>query len=149
MTEPDDLHARLEAVAALLSQLEADGAEASFGAWVASRESKPGVWTMPYVEYGPLERAFRGATAGWVRPNIDRTTWGDTEDALELKRDPARLARATAGDLAHLLTTLVRGDRFNEGLLLDAFQSGLLARICRRADALASELTAELTAEQT
>lgn len=38
------------------------------------------------------------------------------------------------------LTAIVRGDRFNEGLLLDAFQSGLLARIARRAAALLAEL---------
>jgi hypothetical protein len=59
-----ELRERLRALAALVPRLEADGAEAAFGAWFASREQQPGVWTMPYVEYGDLERAFRAATAG-------------------------------------------------------------------------------------
>lgn len=140
MSDPSDLRTRLLALAVLLPRLEADGAETAFGAWVSSRETAPGVWTMPYVEYGELEREFRAATAGWVRPDIDWLRWGETDDALALKRDPARLARATPEELAHLLTTIVRGDRFNEGLLLDAFEEGLLARICRRGAALAAEL---------
>ena len=144
MTASDELQARLTALAKLVPRLEADGAEAAFGVWVASRESKPGVWTMPYVEYGELEHAFHAATAGWVRPDIDWTAWANTDDALALQRDPARLGRATPEDLAHLLTTIVRGDRFNEGMILDAFQSGLLARIARRAAALAAETDASV-----
>lgn len=136
--DSDALRQRLLALASLVPLLEADGAEALFGAWVGSVERTPGVWTMPYVEYGELERAFHTAAAGWVRPDIDWQTWGDTGDALALKRDPARLARATPEDLARLLTTLVRGDRFNEGMLLHAFQDGLLGRIARRAAVLAA-----------
>jgi hypothetical protein len=142
MTASDELRARLAALAALLPRLEAEGAEASFGTWVASAERTAGVLTMPYVDYGELEHAFHAATAGWVRPDIDWMAWGETDDALALRRDPERLARATTEDLAHLLTTLVRGDRFNEGMLLDAFRDGLLARIARRAAALAAEADA-------
>jgi hypothetical protein len=142
MTATDEFRARLAALAKLLPSLEAGGAEAAFGAWVASRETEPGVWTMPYVDYGELERAFHAATAGWVRPDIDWRAWGDTDDALALQRDSARLERATPEDLARLLTTIVRGDRFNEGMILDAFRSGLLARIARRAAAIAAETDA-------
>jgi hypothetical protein len=132
---------RLAALAALVPRLEAPGAEAQFGVWVPSRESTPGVWTMPYVEYGELERAFREAAVGWVRSDIDWVAWASTDDAVAMRKDPARLARATPGELAHLITALVRGDRFNEGLLLDALQEGLLARIARRAAALVAEST--------
>lgn len=135
MTEPR-LADRLRALAALVPMLEQEDAVAAFGAWVPSSEREAGVWTMPYVEYGEHERTFRAATVGWVRPDIDWTRWGQTADALALRRDSARLERATPEDLAHLLTALVRGDRFNEGLLLDAFQQGLLLRIARRAAAL-------------
>lgn len=138
MTDDPALHDRLRALAAVLPRLEA-GAEADFGTWVPSRQTAPNTWTMPYVEYGPLEQEFHAAAAGWVRPDIDWMTWGETPDALALRREPARLERASAEDLAHLLTALVRGDRFNEGLLLDAFGEGLLARIARRAAALAEE----------
>lgn len=136
MPTENDLRSMLRRLADLEPRLEVGGAGTTFGTWVASRQTKPGVWTMPYVEYGELEREFRAAAAGWVRADIDWRTWGETDDALALRRDPARLTRATPEELAHLLTTIVRGDRFNEGLLLDAFESGLLARICHRAAGL-------------
>jgi hypothetical protein len=43
--------------------------------------------------------------------------------------------------LRHLLTAIIRSDRFNEGSLAGAFESGLVLAICRRAVALASEPT--------
>ena len=43
---------------------------------------------------------------------------------------------ATADDLARLLTAIVRSDRFSEGSINGAFESGLLARIARRAATL-------------
>ena len=87
-----------------------------------------------------LEHAFREAAIGWVRADISWVAWANTDDALAMRKDPERLGRATPDDLAHLITALVRADRFNEGLLLDALQEGLLARIARRAAALAEEL---------
>ena len=94
---------------------------------------------MPYVEYGQLEHAFREAAAGWVRPDINWVAWASTDDASAMRKDAERLARATPEELAHLITALVRSDRFNEGLLLDALQEGLLARIARRAAVLVEE----------
>jgi hypothetical protein len=138
MSDPMQLQVRLRRLTELLPALQAKGAESAFGAWVASRRTEPGVWTMPYVDYGPLERAFHAACAGWVRPDIDWMAWAGTADALALERDPARLARATPEEIACLLTALVRGDRFNEGMLLDAFRTGLLSRIASRAAILAN-----------
>jgi hypothetical protein len=40
---------------------------------------------------------------------------------------------ADRADLAHLLTALVKFDRFDEGQLRDAFESGLLRRVAERA----------------
>ena len=50
--------------------------------------------------------------------------------------DPTRVASASADDLARLLTTLVRGDRFADGTLAHAHESGLLRAIARRAEVL-------------
>ena len=139
VTDDPALFERLRALAALLPRLEAKDAAAEFGEWVSSRQLKPGVWTMPYVDYRGLERSFREAAVGWVRPDINWPAWAATDDAIAMRDDPGRLARATPEDLAHLITALVRADRFNEGLLLDSLQSGLLARIARRAEALVEE----------
>lgn len=140
MTEPDDLLQRLRALAALQPLLEAPGAGAAFGAWEPMREDRPGVSTMPYVRYGELEAAFRRAAATWVRPDIDWMAWAATDEGQALGRNPDLMAMATTEDLARLLTTVVRGDRFNEGMLLDAFARGLLAAVARRAGVLADEL---------
>lgn len=141
MTEEQALEQRLRALAALLPRLAAKDAEQQFGEWVPSRQSKPGLWSMPYVEYGQLERAFREAAAGWLRSSFNWPDWAATDDALALRSDPKRLAHATPDDLAHLITALIRSNRFNEGLLLDALQEGLLTRIARRAAALLDEST--------
>jgi hypothetical protein len=49
-----------------------------------------------------------------------------------------RLAVATADELVKLTTSLVRADRFTEGTLAWAFESGLLLAIARRAEELSS-----------
>jgi hypothetical protein len=46
------------------------------------------------------------------------------------------VAGATQEELAKLLTAIIRSDRFVEGSLEGAFESGLLAAICRRAAVL-------------
>jgi hypothetical protein len=96
---------------------------------------------LSYVELTDVAARFLQTCAeqGWVRPDIDWRAWRGTPDARRLHDDPAALAAATSDDLAHLLTALVRGDRFDEGELLDAFESGLLLRIAERAARLAAE----------
>jgi hypothetical protein len=46
------------------------------------------------------------------------------------------MATATANQLAKVLTALIRGERFSEGTLREAFKSGLLLAVARRAKAL-------------
>ena len=138
MTFPGDLQARLQALAALLPAIER-GQPDDFGVWEPSREDAQGVWSMPYVTYGPLEATFRAAAAGWVRPDIDWMTWAGTDEGRGYLEDPVRISSAPAEDLARLLTTIVRGDRFNEGMLLSAFERGVLSAIARRASALLGE----------
>jgi len=46
------------------------------------------------------------------------------------------VAAATPEQLAMLLTAIVRSDRFVEGSIAGAFESGLLVAICRRAATL-------------
>ena len=135
-----ELRANLARLAASLAILETEGLV--FGEWVDSTEREPGIWTMPYVRYGDAAHAFTSAAVGWVRPDIDWGTWAQTDEAHELERDPSRIAAATPEQIAHMLTTVIRGDRFNEGNLLHAFETGLLARIARRAATLASDARA-------
>ena len=64
-------------------------------------------------------------------------SWANTPEAQSLRTDSEALNRATPEQLSRLLTSLIRGERFCDGTLNEAFESGLLAGILRRASALA------------
>ncbi len=100
----------------------------------------PGLWLFPHAVVGSVvEDLVQAAYAdGWVMMNFDWVRWFETPQAAALRDDKAVLARASRLRLAKLLTTVIRQDRFVEGALLAAFESGLMLRIIRRAAALAS-----------
>ncbi len=129
---------RLQALADLVPVLES--ADADFGHW----ETPPptdGVLHMPYFTFGPTAEAFRTAVGrgAWIIVGFDWMTWLRTEEGEALRDRPEALAAANPDDLAKLLTAIIRSDRFVEGSLVGAFESGLLARIARRAAALLTE----------
>jgi hypothetical protein len=141
-TEPADEIQRLDALAALLPALE--DPDAVFGRWEGSWEGADGIVHMGYFVPGPVGDAFLAAVGrgGWVTAGFDWPTWARTAEAQALWKDPAAMASATPDQLARFLTALVRSERFSEGTLEEAHESGLLARIARRAAALAAELRA-------
>ena len=65
--------------------------------------------------------------------DFDWGTWKQTPEAISLRDDAQVLARATPEQLSRLLTVCIRQDRFCEGALEGAFESGLLTRILERA----------------
>ena len=108
--------------------------DADFGHWVTP-PPKDGVLSLGWYEFGPAGEAFRAAAEGWVEPGFDWRTWLETSEGNAL-RQPDAVAGATQEELAKLLTAIIRSDRFVEGSLEGAFESGLLAAICRRAAVL-------------
>ena len=72
---------------------------------------------------------------GWVR-SMDWAGWANAEPGARLLHDPAAVAYAQEDDLAAILTTCIRQDRFCEGALVAAFENGLIARVIDRAQAL-------------
>lgn len=105
------------------------------GKWVASVQNANGVWSMPYVEISPELQAFVSMcySDGWIIMGFDWMSWHGTEEATELFRDGGQFQRATVEQLARALTTVVRSDRFSEGSLMGAYESGLLRTISQRA----------------
>jgi hypothetical protein len=134
-----DIAGRLNALATLTPILESAGAD--FGHWVVQPPAN-GVQSVPYYSFGPTAQAFRAAVArgGWVIIGFDWMTWMATEEGGALRDQPKALALATPDQLARLLTAIIRSDRFVEGSIAGAFESGLLAQIARRAAALLAEL---------
>lgn len=131
----DVLATRLHSLAGALPILEAP--DADFGHWVHP-PPKDGVFSMGWYEFGPAGEAFRAAAAGWVVAGFDWRAWLDTPRGESL-REPDAVASAMPDQLAMLLTAIVRSDRFVEGSIAGAFESGLLAAIARRAAALVKE----------
>jgi hypothetical protein len=95
---------------------------------------------MPWFELSERAEAFLAAMRAnaWIEP-FDWVDWAQTDEATTLRDDRAVLARATPELLQRLLTAVVRSERFSDGTLEWAFDSGLMAAIARRAQALAAE----------
>ena len=119
----------LRALADLAPVLEAP--DADFGHWFTP-PPKDGVLSLGWYEFGPAGEAFRAAAGGWIMAGFDWRAWLETEEGSGLRK-PESVAVATPEQLAMLLTAIVRSDRFVEGSIEGAFESGLLAAICRRA----------------
>jgi hypothetical protein len=72
---------------------------------------------------------------GWIRM-FDWTSWRAGSAGERLMHDAEAMAAASPDDLARVLTTCVRADRFCDGYLADAFEAGLINRVVMRAEAL-------------
>jgi hypothetical protein len=105
------------------------------GEVVSPPRGADGVMQMPYVRYDETVHTFLEAAyaEGWVLRSFDWPDWAGSEEAARLRDDPAALARATPEQLMRLLTVCIRQDRFSDGALLSAFESGLIRRIVQRA----------------
>ena len=128
MTKPN-----LQALAAFLPIVTDPGFKP--GEVVSPLPGDDGVMQMPFVDYGEAVDTFLKAASakGWMLSDFDWPAWAGTEEAARLRDDPATLARAMPDQLMRLLTVCIRQDRFVEGALLDAFESGLIRRIVQRA----------------
>ena len=133
-----DLTERLRALADVLPALEAP--DADFGRWELP-PPRDGVHSLGWFEFGPTADAWRAAVAAgdWIMVGFDWPTWLASDDGRALRDDPSAIATATPDQLGWLLTAIVRSDRFTEGSIAGAFESGLLAAISRRARALLDE----------
>lgn len=69
---------------------------------------------------------------GWIR-DVKWPVWRVTSSGCCLMHDPEAMTHASAEDLAHVLTTCVRADRFCDGYLADALKIGLIPGVVARA----------------
>ena len=111
----------------------------SFGDWAPTTTYADGSIAMPWYEPSTEAEAFLADARALVTP-FDWPSWASGEDGQRLLGHPDAVASATADDLGKLLTTYVRSERFGDGNLAAAFDSGMLTAIVRRASVLAGEL---------
>jgi hypothetical protein len=129
-------HDRLAGLAAFLPVFQSPGFE--FGHWGGGEKTTGGATQMPYYVLSDEAAAFVQAAYdfGWVLPSFDWSAWKDTPEAMRLRDDPDALAAASAEQRTRLVTVLIRQNRFVEGGLASAFDSGLLTAIVARAEPL-------------
>jgi hypothetical protein len=108
------------------------------GQWVTSTTDDQGRIHLGWFELGEDGRRFLAevSSGGWVQP-FDWMAWLQTPEGRRLREAPAGVQDATAEDLSRLLTAIARSERFSEGSIAGAFESGLLLAITRRARDLA------------
>ncbi|WP_172122502.1 DUF6508 domain-containing protein [Devosia sp. 919] len=128
---------KLERLASFLPTFSANGFV--FGSWTQLRSEEHGAMILPSYMLEPAALAFVETcyADGWINQNFDWVSWKETSEASALRDDPTTLASASASQIAQLLTVLVRQDRFSEGTLDWAFQTGLLSNILSRVSELA------------
>lgn len=130
---------RLKRVGHHLPMLESP--DFTFGAWAPLHRNADGSIDMPWYQPSPEAEAFLADLRALVTP-FDWADWASAPEGQRLIGHREAVASATVDDLGKLVTAYVRGDRFNEGLLAEAFDSGMLTAIARRASVLAAELDA-------
>lgn len=134
-TAEQDLRARLRGMACFVPVFTKPGFQ--FGTWDHPEPRTSGIHVLPFCCLSDAGQEFYKAVyrLGWVT-QFQWSEWMQTPEGRELTGSPSRIAEATPDQLAKVITAYVRGDRFTEGLLCSAFESGLLTAIVRRAEAL-------------
>ena len=134
MTRDWTLRERLAALAGFRETFEQDGFQ--FAAQVPAERDGDMItlgWTKLSAE---AERLYKVAyDYGWVC-RLDWMAWRGTEAGRRLMHVPDAMAQATEDDLALVLTTCLRADRFCDGYLAEAYDAGLIGRVVLRAGQL-------------
>lgn len=127
----------LEALAKFLPAMEAPD---FYAGRITADSTQNGVRQMPHAHHAPITIQFHQAAYenGWVLRDFDWMEWVSSEEAQSLLASEEAIGRASASQLMKLVTVHVRSERFSEGALLRAFESGLILAIVRRAQGLAS-----------
>ena len=101
-------------------------------------KEKKGVITMPSRSLSPEAKAFNKMIyqEGWILDGFEWPEWTKTDEFKDLFSNPEALAKASADQLAKLLTALTRKERFCEKTMASACSDGLLAGITQRAGML-------------
>jgi hypothetical protein len=106
------------------------------GAWVPSERQPDGTFILGYATLSTTASSF--VQTLYDEKVVASFDWGDWMKVRgrQLCDDPQQLAACSLADCRRLLTAIVRGERFTEGALLSALESGLIDRILGRVRAV-------------
>lgn len=148
MTDPDDQpfvdslrSITPDAWEELWQAVDAVAAQTDYATWEGgeTREGRDGrpVTTMPYPAYHPSVDRLRSAigSADLMVP----FEWPDWADLPHYRDDPTRLADAPVADAVRMITAILRSERFTDGSIEGALESGLLLAALARVRTWAAE----------
>lgn len=97
--------------------------------WCGGDQRPDGAWSTRWVEYGAsVEGALDWIRrAGLVTPVADWMNWDERGRYL----DPRAVDEAPIADIVRLATAIVRGERFGDGTIANAVDSGVLDALLR------------------
>ncbi len=132
------LRDRLNALAHFAPIFAAPGFE--FASWQEYPPDEQGRRVLPECVMSAEARAFVAIAHEfrWVMHSFDWPNWRQTAEGQGLLMGPEAIAKASAEQLAKLLTTFIRSERFSEGAMLGAFKAGFLTAIVERATVLSN-----------
>ncbi len=112
----------------------------SIGQWSNPSPSPNGITKLPWFDLSDGGEAFYEAVykSGWIM-TTNWSDWMEGDKAKTLFASNEAVTRATMDDLRHMLTAVIRGERFCEGTIADAFDKGTLTAIVQRARALLND----------
>lgn len=102
----------------------------TFGVWSEGNKDEEGVFHVPYCVPAPIVSQFLRVV--YAIPIIINFDWGVWDEGRKIASDEDFDFDST--DLitkCKLITAIVRNDRFCEGVLVSAFESGLILRILK------------------
>ena len=129
---------RLEALGSLVPRLE--DVRVPFGTWqpMTGSGTSEDPYALPWFSLSELGKEFVSMVyeTGWMLEDFDWATWAHGAEGQLIANDRTALACADQEQLAKLITALVRQDRFVEGVLSNAYETGLLLAIAKRVQTL-------------
>lgn len=128
MPEPQPTVRDIEELVAFLPRLYGREARPT-GKWIAGKRSADGRLVFPWYEYSETVENFFdtiGRQGCWLDPDYD------PEEDQRLLMDETAVARATIPEIRHLLTLVIRGERFCDGWWASMIEEGHVRRLLER-----------------
>jgi len=105
------------------------GFKGKWGIYHESKQTESGALTFPWVEQEPLIQEFvQLMYEKHLVVKFDWPNWQEGRDWYVLQ-DDSKYAKLDVETSLKLLTAIMRNDRFNEGALVNAFDSGTFPKI--------------------
>lgn len=110
---------------------------ATFGEWSGGTADEEGVIQFPYCVPVPIVSQFLEVV--YAIPIIISFNWGAWDEGRKIANDDNfDLASTDLLTKCKLITAIVRNDRFCEGALVSAFESGLILKILKSIEKVVS-----------